>query len=78
MGTAARLMSPVTAIAAATITTDVQKLRQKSQLNNLDTSAGALAITPSRTPVLPISSMTNADDKDTKITFTSMSLSLLS
>lgn len=40
---------------------DVQKLKQKSQSNNLEISFGARAIISSRTPNFPISRIPNAD-----------------
>lgn len=43
--------------------TDVQKLRQKSQLKSSDISLGALHTILSRTPVLPESNMKKADSK---------------
>lgn len=42
---------------------DVQKLRQKSQSNNLEMSFGALAIMLSLIPNFPISNMINAATK---------------
>jgi hypothetical protein len=43
--------------------TDVQKLRQKSQSNNLEMSFGALAIMLSLIPNFPISNIINAAAK---------------
>ena len=43
--------------------TDVQKLRQKSQLNNWEISFGALAIMLSLIPNFPISNIANAAAK---------------
>lgn len=43
--------------------TDVQKLRQKSQSNNLEMSFGALAIMLSLIPNFPISNIINATAK---------------
>lgn len=42
---------------------DTQKLRQKSQLNNLEITLGALAIIASLIPVLPNSKIINAGTK---------------
>lgn len=46
--------------------TDVQKLKQKSQSNNLEISGGASSIILSRTPNLPINKIINAAVSDTQ------------
>lgn len=45
------------------IINDVQKLKQKSQLNNFDINFGALSIILSRNPILLINSIAKAEAK---------------
>ena len=45
------------------INNEVQKLRQKSQLNSWDISFGALSMMCSRNPILSINRMVKADAK---------------
>lgn len=47
--------------------TDVQKLKQKSQPNNLEISGGAPSIILSRIPNLPINKIINAAVSDTQV-----------
>lgn len=50
--------------------TEIQKLKQKSQSNIFEMSLGAVDIIKSRTPILPINKIMNADANAKHSTFT--------
>lgn len=59
-------MLPVDIASIISMNNDVQKLKQKSQLNNCEISFGALSIIAFLTPNLSIRSIANADANVTK------------